>query len=166
MTKGPTAYLICGSTGAGKTTYACQLATQTQGIRLSVDPWMQGLFGPDWPDPLTYAWALERVERLEDHSLELCKQLIPLGLDVIFDFGFFKQAQRQKITSAAQALGAQVELHYLDVSAPTRWERVQQRNQEQGETYALQVTQGMFDFCETLFEAPDPDEATLIHTKL
>src|SRR5947209_2765871 len=39
-----TVHLICGSTGAGKTTYAKALATRTHAVRLSIEDWMAMLF--------------------------------------------------------------------------------------------------------------------------
>ena len=43
----PLIHLICGSTGAGKTTYARELATNIGGVVFSIDEWMVTLFGED-----------------------------------------------------------------------------------------------------------------------
>ena len=56
-------HLICGSTGAGKTTYALQLAEKLYAVRFSIDAWMAALFWMDTPQPLDPAWSIERVER-------------------------------------------------------------------------------------------------------
>ena len=37
-------HLICGSTGAGKTTYALELAERIGAVRFSIDEWMTALF--------------------------------------------------------------------------------------------------------------------------
>jgi predicted kinase len=42
-------HLICGSTGAGKTTYATGLRQQLGALHLSIDDWMVTLFAPDKP---------------------------------------------------------------------------------------------------------------------
>lgn len=42
----PTIHLICGSTGAGKTTYSARLSEQTGAVSFSIDDWMVTLFGP------------------------------------------------------------------------------------------------------------------------
>ena len=154
-TTGPQVHLIVGATGAGKTTYAMQLAESLGAVRFSIDPWMQELYGADWPELVSYQWALERVQRCEDHGLELCRQLVGMNLEVIFDFGFFKQDQRSKVRDFCTALGAQVKIHYLDIDPETRWQRVCQRNEEKGGTFALKVTKEQFDFCEGLFEIPE-----------
>ncbi len=56
-------HLICGSTGAGKTTYALRLSDRLKATRFSIDEWMATLFWMDTPQPLNPAWSLERVER-------------------------------------------------------------------------------------------------------
>ena len=167
----PIAHLICGSTGAGKTTYALELARREGALRFTVDEWMAQFFWPDDPDPLTYEWALERVERCERHALSLAAQVLALdgggtdagdpvksAPDVILDFGFFTRGQRRGMAAGLSAQGWTVRLHYLHLPADERWRRVSLRNGERGETYALQVTRGMFDFCEDLFEPPDAAE--------
>ena len=57
--------LVVGCTGAGKTTYARQLADEIGGIRFSIDEWMMPLFGPDQPQPIRFDWMMERVNRCE-----------------------------------------------------------------------------------------------------
>jgi predicted kinase len=58
-------FLITGSTGAGKTTYARVLADQIGGIRFSIDDWMTTLFWMDSPEPISFDWSIERVNRCE-----------------------------------------------------------------------------------------------------
>lgn len=153
-----TAHLICGATGAGKTTYALKLAEDSGAIRFTIDEWMAGLFFPDAPRPLSYQWALERVIRCENQILAVCERLAPAGLDMIFDFGFFTVEQRQRIGGAAQGLGLRPQLHHLPLAAELRWQRVDRRNKEKSSTYEIEVTRGMFDFCEDLFETPTAEE--------
>ena len=153
-----TAHLICGSTGAGKTTYAMKIAEAGGSVRFTIDEWMAALFFPDAPEPLSFQWALERVIRCENQILSLSRQLAPAGLDIIFDFGFFTQEQRRRVREEAEGMGFQTRLHYLPATAELRWERVARRNAEQGGTYQIEVTRGMFDFCEELFEAPTAEE--------
>ncbi|HKI97632.1 MAG TPA: ATP-binding protein [bacterium] len=150
----PTAHLICGSTGAGKTTYALDLAVRTGAVRFSIDEWMAALFWPDAPPSRVYEWALERTERCERQILAVCAQLFARGQDAILDLGFFTRVQRERTAAGVRDAGGEPRLHYLPVPAPVRWERVAQRNAQGGETFALTVTREMFDFCEGLFEAP------------
>jgi predicted kinase len=56
-------HLVCGSTGAGKTTYAIMLTEKLNAVRFSIDEWMSALFWMDTPQPIESAWAMARVER-------------------------------------------------------------------------------------------------------
>jgi len=154
----PEAHLICGSTGAGKTTYAMKLAETRGAVRLTIDEWMAALFWPDAPEPIEFPWALERVERCEAQMLALCPQFARLGRDVVLDLGFFTFEQRERVRGKATAAGFTPRLHYLPGDPEERWRRVARRNAEGGSTFALEVTRGMFDFCEDLFEAPGEEE--------
>lgn len=156
----PTGHLVCGATGAGKTTYALALAEASGAIRFSIDEWMAALFWPDAPASDVYPWALERTERCERQIASLCAQLFARGLDAVLDLGFFTRVQRERVAAAVRAAGAEPRLHYLPVSVEARWERVSRRNEQGGETHTLTVTREMFDFCETLFEPPTASELT------
>jgi len=46
------------------------------------------------------------------------------------------------------------ELHWIDIPQDIRWERVQGRNREKGESYTMDVTREMFDFMEGEWEMP------------
>jgi len=48
MTRG-VFHFICGSTGAGKTTYALKLSDEIGAVRFSIDEWMAALFWMDTP---------------------------------------------------------------------------------------------------------------------
>ena len=58
-------HLICGASGAGKTSYALGLCDRLGALHLSIDDWMVTLFGPDAPDPPQWPWIAERVARCE-----------------------------------------------------------------------------------------------------
>lgn len=147
-----TAHIICGATGAGKTTYSLALAQKKQAQLFSIDDWMARLFWMDAPDPVTYQWALERVGRCQSQILEVCYPILARGGEVVLDLGFFKEAQRDMVRKALQAKGAEVCLHLLDVDVDTRCggikSLVEDRNARQGEAFRLEVTRGMFDFSE------------------
>jgi predicted kinase len=51
-----------------------------------------------------------------------------LGLDVILEFGFWSRQERAFFRSAAEALGVEVELRYLDVGLEELWARLSERN--------------------------------------
>lgn len=146
--------LVTGCTGAGKTTYARALAEKIGGLRFSIDEWMMALFWPDSPQPIEFAWTMERANRCEAQIFATARQCAARGVPAILDLGFTKKAHRDKFRIFAAEAGLTAAVHFIDVPADERWYRVNRRNKEQGETYAMQVDRGMFDFRESLWESP------------
>jgi predicted kinase len=151
-------HLVCGPTGAGKTTYAKALAERARGVRFSIDEWMATLFWPDAPPAASLDWALQRISRCEEQMVGVAEQLVARGVDVVFDVGLSRREHRDRLRFRALALGAEVKMHYLDVDRETRRARVQRRNVDRTETYSFHVTDEMFDFMESYFEPPSDDE--------
>ena len=50
-------HMVCGSTGAGKTTYSMKLENALPAVRFSIDEWMMELFWPDASPETTFDWA-------------------------------------------------------------------------------------------------------------
>ncbi len=149
-------HLICGSTGAGKTTYAIRLSERLQGIRFSIDEWMAALFWMDTPQPLDPAWSMERVERCLTQIWAVALQIAARSVPCVLDLGFSQAQSRAKFADRATAAGLSVQLHFIDVPAEERWRRVETRNARKGNTYHLgfDVTREMFDFVEGIWEPP------------
>jgi predicted kinase len=153
-------HLVCGSTGAGKTTYALKLADRLGAVRFSIDEWMAALFWMDTPKPLDPAWSIERVERCMARMWATAEQVARRGVPCVLDFGFGQAKTRTRFIALAEAADLSVQLHVLDVPAAERWRRVEARNADRGRTYQLpfDVTREMFDFVETMWEAPTDAE--------
>ncbi|MEE9321164.1 MAG: ATP-binding protein [Granulosicoccus sp.] len=150
--------LVCGSTGAGKTTYSLTLAQAIKAVRFSIDPWMQTLFSKDMKS-LDYEWMIERVYRCYEQIWEVGKQILVLRGNVILDLGFTTKEQRGFFITKAKEMDVIPEVHYLDVPVDVRKQRVRQRNiSKDPDLYAFEVTEFMFDFMEPRFEIPSPGE--------
>ena len=143
-------HLICGSTGAGKTTYANGLRQQLGALHLSIDDWMVTLFAADMPSHGSRPWIEERVLRCERQILATALDLARTGVPSILDLGLQQVNQRRRVAERAAAAGVGVRLHFLDFDATERWRRVEARNEQQGETFRVKVTRPMFDFIETI----------------
>jgi predicted kinase len=156
----PIFHLVCGATGAGKTTYALALAEREAAVRFSIDEWMTRLFWADCPQPIRFDWAIERVNRCEAQIAEVALRLGARGVSSVLDLGFTRAEHRGKFEAIARDAGLAVKLHLVDVDPETRWRRVEGRNAEKGETYRLEVTREMFDFMETIWEPPGEPEMT------
>jgi predicted kinase len=153
-------HLICGSTGAGKTTYALGLAERLNGIQFSIDEWMVRLFGKDQPQTIQFNWVMDRVERCEQQIGRVATQCARAGVTPVLDLSFLRARDRANFAKIAEQAGCSVKLHVLDLPATERWERVKLRNEARGETFSLTISKPIFDFFEKIWERPTPAEMT------
>jgi len=150
--------IVCGPTGVGKTTHSIALAKEIDGIRFSIDPWMQTLYAKDMA-ALNYDWMIERVHRCYDQIWSVAEQVLGIGGNVVLDLGFTEKAQRDRFAEPARAMGIVPEVHYLDAPPDIRLTRIDKRNREKDPAvYAFEVDRMMFDFMEPRFQAPDEAE--------
>jgi predicted kinase len=151
-------HLIVGNTGSGKTTYAKEIKGKTKGVLFSIDTWNKTLFLPDKKENDGLQWFLERIDRSEIIIMQLLQQLETAKTDAILDLGLSKFEHRQKFRNFASTHRYEIKLHFLDIPKQTRWERVQQRNNEKGATFEFEVSENNFNFMETWFERPSDAE--------
>lgn len=150
--------LVCGPTGAGKTTYTLSLSDEIKAIRFSIDPWMQTLYAKDMV-ALDYSWMIERVYRCYEQVWQVAEQILRFGGNVILDLGFTTKEQRNYFSQRAKQLDLDTEIHYLKASRDVRKKRVAKRNTEKDPAlYVFDVTNEMFEFMEPRFEVPDQEE--------
>lgn len=158
-------HLVCGATGAGKSTYSEALAQSIGGMRFSIDEWMQRLHNADKPDDNLFEWFYERVQRNCAQMRDVAERLVALDVPAVFDCGLTNKIERDIFVKWAEEQGFSVQLHFRDVPTDIRWQRVQKRNAEQAETFQFEVTRDMFDFIESMWEAPDDEEMTRLNGK-
>ena len=151
-------HMICGLTGAGKSTYAERLRRDLTGVRFSIDDWNARLFFMDRDPASDFNWFYDRVQRSCAQMRDTAEQLLDAGVPAIFDCGFTDLKERTIFYDWADGLGVPATLHFLDIDKATRWARVRQRNAERGATFAIEVTPDMFAFMETIWQAPQPAE--------
>ena len=151
-------HLITGLTGAGKTTYAMQLAEDISAVRMSIDDWMAKLFFMDRNPETDFQWFYDRVQWCCAQMRDTAEEVLGLGKPVVFECGFTNHHERSIFYDWAELLGYPICLHFLDIDSETRWQRVEKRNVERGETFALNVTREMFEFMERIWQAPDASE--------
>jgi len=162
-------YIIAGSTGAGKTTYAKEFAKESLSAVYSIDDWMKALYWQDMPENPSNQWFIEnnkwytdRISRCEDLIFKNTLDRSSRDENTILDLGFSISEHRKKFIDLFLSHGVSIETHYVDVPADVRWKRVQKRNEEKGQTFAMTVDRQMFDFIESIFETPGPSEGAKI----
>jgi predicted kinase len=91
---------------------------------------------------------------------QLAQQLLTLGQSVILESGFWLRSDRDEKRLGSRALGARVELHYLDVGFVERWRRIERRN---GRTAPneVSISREQLEEVEQFFDAPQSSELEL-----
>ncbi|OED92304.1 AAA family ATPase [Vibrio breoganii] len=146
-------YFVCGFIGSGKTTYSKTLAQKHGAFRFSIDEWMIPLYGEHMEREIFNHRLATLQELFKDSAL----QLFSLGVPVIFDFGFWRKADRDTFTDWASKVGAEGEIHYLDVSFDACKQRAFTRNSDlNGKSY--EMTPEMLDLFWSWFEVPASNE--------
>lgn len=148
----PRLVLLCGLPGSGKTTLATRLARETPALRLDGDEWLARL-GIDLFDERTR----DRLERL---FWQLAQDLLRQVQSVILESGFWLRSDRDEKRIGAHALGAAVELHYLDVPHDELCRRLEHRRRT-GAWGTVPVTAEQLARYATFFQAPDRAEREL-----
>ncbi len=153
-------HLICGSTGAGKTTYARELCARIGAVHFSIDQWMTTLYWMDSADPIDPAWAMVRVERCMTQIWTTVRQVAERGTPCVLDLGFTTATHRTEAARLAADAGLSVHLHVLDVDADERWRRIEARNATPADADRLPfaISREMFDYVETMWQVPSDEE--------
>lgn len=148
----PTAHLIHGFLGVGKTTLARRLAETVPAIRFSHDEWMARLYGNDPPVehfPEFYRRVSEQLEQIWPRCLEL-------GVDVVLDFGFWTRRERDAFRAKVAAVGALARLYQVTCYEEEAWRRIEERNADlQGSLY---IARNTFEILRRRFEPLGSDE--------
>ena len=153
-----TLHLIFGPCGAGKTTYAHDLARREGAVAFVLDEWGVRLFGPDVHGPIDFGWMTERLGRCQALIWSTATAVLAAGTPVILDLGLMRREHRERIGKLAQEAGLSVQWHFVDAPQAVRRARVAGRNETKGETFAREVPPEMFDMFEAIYEAPAPAE--------
>ncbi len=144
--------LITGLPASGKSTLARRLAPKIPAIRLDKDEWTFQLGHDPWDDDFR--------PLIEGQLWTLTQELLAHGQSVILEWGHWARAERDEKRLGARALGAGVELHYLNAPLEELIERAQRRH-ESGEWRAAPMRRVHFEQWATMFEAPDEEELLL-----
>ncbi len=146
--------IVCGLPGSGKTTLATELETKLGAIRFCPDDWMYALSIDIWDE--------DRRAKIEALQWKLAQDLLRLGLIVIIEWGTWGRSERDTLRLGARALGAAVELHYLEAPPPDLlFERIRRRGME-----SPPIEREMLSRWYELFQPPTAGELALFDEPL
>jgi predicted kinase len=148
----PRLVLLCGLPGSGKSTLARRLAEALPAVRLSADDWLRAL-GLDFYDE-------EARDRIDTELWALAQDLLRLGVGVILESGFWTRAERDDKRARARALGAAVELRFLDLPIEELQRRLDRRAAAGGAAEPVVAPADLRAWA-LLLEPPDADELAL-----
>jgi predicted kinase len=72
-------------------------------------------------------WEGEARERIEKLQWKLAQELLTLGHNVVIEWGTWARSERDALRTGARALGAAVELHFLDAPVEVLFDRIRGR---------------------------------------
>lgn len=148
-----TLHLVCGLPCAGKTTLARQLEQEYAALRLTPNEWHTALFGHDVEEEAHHA----RHDLIESMLWNIAARVLTLGVNVILDFGFWAQSEREEYRLRAVRLGASSEIHFLDVPDEVLVERLATRNAQLPPGAAFTPEAKLKEWIR-VFQAPTQDE--------
>ena len=154
----PTAYVICGFIGAGKTTFAKKLEKETGAIRITKDEWIAKIFGNKITSDNKFAEYDKNITQLAKH---IAFKILKSGKDVILDEGFWTKSQRDDIKKKIIAMGAKPILYYVEYPIEKMRERVINRSKISPED-SFEIDGEMFDSYVKYWEPPAEDEEFIL----
>ncbi|MFD2082616.1 hypothetical protein SAMN05421678_11165 [Actinopolymorpha cephalotaxi] len=154
----PTAHLIHGYLGAGKTTLAKRLERDAGAVRFTVDEWLTTLYGDDEagiePDVGTLS------ARLMTAMEPVWARCLTVGVDVVLDLGFWSRELRDLTRQRVEACGATAKLYDVRCADDVAWQRVEARNSDPAGS--LRMVRNTFEVLKAKVDPLGPDEPHVV----
>lgn len=154
--------LICGKICSGKSFYANQIQVAENAVILSTDEATYDLIDNE-QGPKYDLFA----KRVNAYLMKKAAELATVGCNVILDWGFWTQKERQETTAYFRSRNVAVEWHYIDIKDEAWHQNIRQRNQKvlAGEGGSdFYVDEGLFHKVCSKFEIPGNDEIEIWYT--
>ena len=155
--------LMCGVSGAGKTTYSKQ-KEQEGYVRLAIDEliWEDyGVYGVDYPSE-KYA----KVSSLSSVKLkELTVKAVQEGKNVVVDSSFWAKSHRDAYRELLAAYDLTIKVIYLKADYDTLRKRLAIRNKVQTANSAFPITEEILQRFFSGFEEPVNEDEVVIEQK-
>jgi predicted kinase len=149
MTQGvtpPRLVLLCGLPASGKTTLARELVGDYRAVRFDIDEWMRAAGIDPFDEDVRAA--------LEARFWALTQRLLALGTSVVLEWGFWVRSERLEKLEVGRAVGAAVELWFLDVP----YEELRRRVADRRAVGGIAITERHMEQYRRVFEPPTEEE--------
>jgi uncharacterized glyoxalase superfamily protein PhnB/predicted kinase len=150
--------LVVGPVGAGKSTFARELARECSAVRFALDEWMAELFSPDRPEHGIFEWYVERAARSVERIWAVARQVVETGTSVVLELGLLRREERERFYGRLDGAGFGWTIHVVDGARDVRRERVRERNRTKGVTFSMVVPNDVFELASDLWEPPSGSE--------
>ena len=151
-------YIMCGTVGTGKTTYAKKLEQEGKAVLFSADEWMIHFYGNNVPCE-DFEQKLGQCKEMIYRTVE---KLLDKGINTVLDFGFWKREERDYVRKRFSR--HKINLVLLDCPRQNLKKRLEERNNNLPE-YAYHITDEMYEIFLSKFEYPTEDEnPTLVNS--
>lgn len=147
-------HLLYGVAGSGKTSRARELCAGGRAVRFTLDEWMIRLY-PDL-DFASSDYGV-RAEEVKDLIWSVAEQVLHSGTDVVLDWNSWSRQRRAWAIQRAQAVGAEVHLHWLRTPVEEASGRAARRARA-ATLYAHRITREDNEHLNTLMEPPSESE--------
>jgi predicted kinase len=152
--------MLCGISGAGKTTTA-KLLEARGFVRLSIDEWIwgnYGRFGIDYP-PESYPGLQVQAEA---HLRLQLVELMRIGQAVVVDFSFWQRSRRDAYRQLIEQEARPSVLLYLKASKPLLLERLEKRRARFDANAAFPIDDEMLERYIAGFEEPSGEGELIV----
>lgn len=147
--------LICGKICSGKTRYAKTLIKSNSAILLSSDEITLALFGQNGGQEHGLV-----VDKLQKYLYKKSLEIVEAQINVILDWGFWTQKDRQQAIEFYASRNVEFEWHYIDSSEKMLRDNLSKRNYEiqEGQTLSYYFPDELILRFWDMFEIPAKDE--------
>lgn len=149
----PTAHLLHGFIGSGKTRFARKLENELPAIRYTHDEWMVLLYGQN-----------QSQENFEQNYLRISEliwrqaaKVLRTGTDVVLDFGFWTKESRMAAKEKTIAAGAIPKFYNLNCDKDIMLKRALERSEDLPSD-SLYIDENAFNTLFAQYEAMGPGE--------
>lgn len=103
-------------------------------------------------------WYSDRKSRCIEQIWRVACELIETGTDAILELGLVQLSDREDFYRRVGATDYNLKVYLVDAPVDVRRQRVRQRNQQQGSTFKMAVSDEIFELANGAWQEPDEAE--------